>query len=626
MAQQIKIFDPAEVTAYFKGEKKSVFYQDAKDKHDDFLPHSDGVKPMRIINKQRPNEPEIVKEFRLEIWEPITKPTFSRVVSSLGKIRRSSDWSIIYPDEEFNLIREGNELESYCEKDFPYFTSVTNWIFGVFLKSYLIDSNGVVLVMPLSTDIDETEYLQPFTNIYSSCDVIDFKSEEYAVLNVSEGCIYKDEKGNAHKGKSILFVTSMRIERRDQIDERGNSSIVYEYDHNLGFMPAFKNGGVICNSNQNTYLYESKISGILPNLNEAVAEYTDLQAGKRLNIYPERWEYSNHECPKCKGTGIINNQSWRPGQPAALRQHACGSCVNGYIPSGPFSKMVVKPVDVTKQAVPTPPAGYIEKDIEIIRLMDESVDKHIYKALAAINFQFLDQVPMNQSGVAKEVDKEELNNTVHSIAEDIVAMMDNIYKSNAYYRYSKLYPIEEIDKMLPKIPVPEHFDLISSQYMQEEIDRARKAQINPLLISEMEVEFSGKRFPMDSEVNKVIRLAHKLDPLPGRTVEEKIGMSSNKTITRQSNVISDNIVYFIRRALFENQDFETWDLSRQEKLLASYADQQISAMDEAAKLIAQALMSSDQDEDDNTENEDDAGNVNEENMNEQMNEENANAE
>lgn len=593
MAQQIKIFTQEEINSYFKGDKKGIFYKVSVEKHDDFLSHSDGKPPLKIINKQRPNEPDIVKAFRLDIWEPITKPTFSRVVSSLGKIRRSSDWSIIYPTEEFARIREGNELESYCEKNYPYFTSVTNWIFSVFLKQYLIDSNGVVLVMPLNTKIDQTEYFEPFSTIYNSCDVIDFKSEQYAVLNMAEGCTYFDDKGNVKNGKSVLFVTASRIERRDQINDEGDSKISFEFDHNLNFLTAFKNGGVICDSDQNNYLYESKISGILPNLNEAIAEYTDLQAGKRLNIYPERWEFSNHECPKCKGTGIITNASWRPGQSAALRQHACGNCVNGYIPSGPFSKMIVKPVDVTKQAVPTPPAGYIEKDIEIIRLMDESVDKHIYKALASINFQFLDQVPLNQSGVAKEVDKEELNNTVHSIAEDLIAMMDNIYKANAYYRYIKLYSASDIDNMLPKIPVPDHFDLISSQYMQEEIERARKSQINSLLISEMEVEYSGKRFAMDAEINNIMRLAHKLDPLPGKTVEEKLAMSSNKTITRINNVISDNIVYYLRRALFENEDFEKWPMDKQQETLISYADEQIAAMDEAAKLIAQALSGDD---------------------------------
>lgn len=589
MAVPIKIFTPEELKAYFKGELKGHYYKDAVSKYEEFLPHSDGEKPMRIIDKQRPNEPDTVKAFRLEIWEPITKPTFARLLSSLSKIRRSSDWGLVYPKDDFSLIREGDELEEYCESNYPYFTSVTNWVFGVLLKPYLIDSNAVVLVMPLKEVEDVTEYVQPFTYVYHSCNVVYYKEQESAILKISEGCTYYNQLGKIQAGESYYVINAVTIERYDQIDEKGNFSVTYAYSHNLNYLPVFKLGGNICKSSENNFLYESRISGILPNLNEAIAEYTDLQAGKRLNIYPERWEFTQHECPKCKGTGLLPNNNWKPGDAMESRQLTCRNCNHGYMPSGPYSKMILRPADIGQQSIPTPPAGFIEKDIRIIELMDASVDKHIYKALAAINFQFLEQVPLNQSGIAKEVDKEELNNTVHSIAEDLVALMDKIYKTIAYYRYGKLYPQKEIDAMLPTIPVPEHFDLISSQYMQEEIDRARKAQINPLLISAMQVEYSSKRFAQNPELNKIIKLVYILDPLPGRTTEDKVMMSANKSITRENNIISDNIDAYVRRALFENQDFDNWELDKQMELMRTYAGEQIAAMDEAAKLIAAAL-------------------------------------
>lgn len=588
----VKIFTPDELRAYFNSDMRHHFYKDCKTKYEEFLPHSDGKKPINIIDKQRPNEPDVVKEFRLLIWEPITKPQFSRVISSLGKIRRSSDWAIVYPPDTFDKIVDGEELEQYCEKNFPYFTSVTNYMFNVVLKQYAIDSNAVILVAPLATDgLDVTDYLMPFPYIYNCCEVLDFKAEEYAVLEIAGGCTYYDNKGKLQQGRSFYVVNTMSIQRYDQIDTKKNFALALDYQHNLAWLPAFKLGGIICDSEQNNFMFESRINGILPNLNEAIAEYTDLQAGKRLNIYPERWEFTQHECPKCKGTGMIPNPNWKDGDLLDNRQLKCGNCHNGYIPSGPYSKLLIRPADMGQQALPTPPAGYIEKDINIIKLMDESVDKHIYKALAAINFQFLEDTPLNQSGTAKEVDKEELNNTVHAIAEDLIALMDKLYKTFAYYRYLGIYTKEEINTMVPTIPVPEHYDLISSQYMQEEIKRARDAKINPLLISEMEVEYASKRFAQDPEVNKVIRLVHALDPLPGSTVEDKLAMTANRTITRENNIISDNLVWYVRRALFDNPDFDTWDYDEQMKLMMQYAQEQITNMSEAAKLIADALTS-----------------------------------
>lgn len=586
----VKIFTSEELNAYFNANMQHYFYADCKKKYEEFLPHSDGKKPLNIIDKQRPNEPDVVKEFRLLIWEPITKPTVSRVINSLGKIRRSSDWAIVYPNEKFDKIVEGEELEDYCEKDFPYFTSLTNYIFNVILKQYLIDSNAVIFIAPLVTEgLEPTDYLSPFPYIYNCCEVLDFKAEEYAVLEIAAGCTYYDNKGKLQNGRSFYVANTVSIQRYDQIDSKKNFTLALDYQHNLGWLPAFKLGGIICDSEQNNFIYESRISGMLPNLNEAVAEYTDLQAGKRLNIYPERWEFTQHECSKCKGTGLLVNPNWKNGDALEMRQIKCGNCHNGYIPSGPYSKLLIRPADLGQQALPTPPAGYIEKDINIIKLMDESVDKHIYKALAAINFQFLEDTPLNQSGTAKEVDKEELNNTVHAIAEDLIALMDKLYKTIAYYRYLGIYPKDEVDKMLPTIPVPEHYDLISSQYMQDEIKRARDAKINPMLISQMEVEYSAKRFAQDPEVNQVIKLVHVLDPLPGSTVDDKLAMAANKTITRENNIISDNLVWYVRRALFENPEFDTWAYDKQMELMNKYALEQITKMDEATKLIAAAL-------------------------------------
>lgn len=575
---------------YFTGKIKCFYYEEAKEKYKEFLPHSDGAIPTDILKKQRPNEPKEILEFREQIWQPITKPTFTRLISSLSKIRRSNDWAINYPKETFGLIRDGETLEDYCEKDFPYFTSVTNWVFSVLLKQYLIDPNAVMLIVPLETDVeDSTVYLKPFPYIYNCEDVIVFEDGQYTILNIKSGCYYTSENSALKSGKSFYFVTANKIERWDQIDEKNNFAATWIYEHNLNFFPAFKLKGIICNNDHNDYLYESRIAGMLPNSNEAIAEYTDLQAGKRLHIYPERWESSQNECTKCKGTGKLVNHNWTPGMDITLRETRCGSCINGWVPSGPYSKIIVRPVSADQQPMPSPPAGFIEKDVEIIRIMDESVDKHIYKALAAINFQFLEQTPLNQSGTAKEVDKEELNNTVHSIAEDIIASMDSLYKSIAYYRYSIPYPdLKAINKMIPTIPVPEHFDLISSEYMQDEIKRSREAKINPLLISEMEVEYSARRFSQNEDINILIKLINQLDPLPGSTEDEKMSMLSNGGITKSNYIISSNIVNFIRRAMFENDSFIDMGYDEQKEILNQYAEEQIESTDAAKEIIDDA--------------------------------------
>lgn len=575
----IAIFDFQALKPYIFEGRRHMYYKECEKKRADFLPHSDGQYPAEVIERQRPNESDRVKQFRKEIWEPITMPKFTQIVSSLSKIRRSSDWSVKYDvaEDKISRIREGETLEDYCEVDFPFFGSITNWVFSVLMKPYLIDPNAVVLVMPLETDIDQTGFLRPYPYIFDCVDVLDFVPEEYVILNNPAGSnLYRD-------GKSFYVVNRKHIQKWDQVTAK-NFTIAFEYEHNMPILPAFKLGGLISKTYGRNFLFESRIKGVLPNLNEAVAEYTDLQAGKRLHIYPERWEYSQHECDPCKGTGQVRNPNWVAGGTMASSV-TCGTCggLGAVANTGPYSKIIIKPVEAGKQPLPNPPAGFIEKDVEIIKIMDESWRRHIFDALAAINFQFLDQGPLNQSGVAKEVDKEELNNTVHAIAEDLVRIMDETYRRIAYYRYRILYNFEQIEEMLPSIAVPDHFDLLSSQFMQEEIGKAKTSKLNPTIVSAMEVEFSGKRFINEPEVKDRLELILRLDPLPNVTEEEKMTRLSNKGITLLNYVISSNIQAFVQRALNEDPNFAVLDLEVQIAKMQQYAQNQIDEQKKEAE-------------------------------------------
>lgn len=588
------IYNIVELKPYFEGDRRHHFYKDCVSICNKFAPHADGIYPEELIECRRPNEPEEVKEYRKKIWKPKTKPTFTKILSSLSKIRRSADWSIKYPVDTFGRIAEGEKLEDYCEGDFPYFETVTNWVFAVLLKKYLTDPNGVVLVMPLDTEmVSKTEFLQPYLYIFDSCDIYAYEEGKQAIFKNPEGCYYTSGRSrNMEKGKSYYIVNDVVIEKWDQVNSKGEYDIVYSYEHGLGMTPFFKIGAVICSNDGNQFLYESRIDGILPDMDEAIREYSDLQAAKVLHIFPERWEFTQNECTTCKGLGKRRNPAWFQGCadsiPTDITCDAPG-CNNGYIAAGPYSKLLIRPVNNALESggsIPNPPAGYVEKDVEIVKLMEASVKQHIYDALSAINFQFLEQVPLNQSGTAKEVDKEELNNTVHAIAEDLVRCMDRSYKLIAYYRYKNLYSLDEIDNMLPTIAVPEHFDLLSSQFMQEELGKAKTDKLNPVIISSMEVEYASKRFMEQPEVRDFLSLCLKLNPLPNIPEDDKMSMLSNKGITQENYVISSNIIEFVQRAVEENPNFPKLKLTEQKAKMSEYAKAQIASSNPAQAIIA----------------------------------------
>lgn len=594
MAYELPTYDM--LKPYFVDKRTHYYYKKTNDKCKDFEPHAEGCYPEHLIGCRRPNEPLEVKDYRKEIWVPKTLPTFNRILSSMGKIRRSSDWSIKYRElSEFTKIRDGESLEEYCEKHFPFFESVTNWMFSVVLKKYLTDSNGVVLIMPLENDIPETDFLKPYPILFDCCDVVEFKYDDHAILSNPLGCMYVAKKGMLEKGRSWYYVDKDAIVKYDQIDAKGNMSAVDIYEHDLGILPCFKLGGIVCETEGHNFLYESRIAGILPELDEALREYSDLQAAKVLHVYPERWEYTQHECTTCKGTGQRRNPAWTDGCTLPLQVPCDAGCHNGYIATGPYAKLLIRPTSNLEGGgqIPNPPAGYVEKDVEIVKLMDNSVRQHIYDGLAAINFQELAEVPMEQSGVAKQVDRDEQNNTIHAIAEDLVKIMDQVYKITAYYRYKGLYLFEDIDKMLPQIPVPEKYDLLSITNMQTELNAAKTGKTNPVIVNAMEVDYASKRFNTDESVRDLVSLTLKLDPLPNISEDEKMARLSNKGILPETYIVSSNINEFVQRALDEDSDFAGKPLKEQKAKLLIYAVEITNKLD-MAKAIVQSVIQNNQ--------------------------------
>lgn len=575
---------------YFAGKRKHIFYEESKKMAEAFAPHADGVYPQALIEERRPNEPLQVQDYRKKIWKPKTKPTFGRILSSLSKIRRSSDWSIKYPLTDFSKIREGESLHDYCEENYPYYESVTNWLFGELMKMQLTDPNAVCIIMPLSREVEENDFKRPYTFLFGSVDIIEYVENDYVLLNNPVGAYYLAGRSREPLlGKSFYYADAFLIEKYDQVNSKGDMKLVWTYQHGLGQVPFFKLFGISVKSGETSRLNASRIEDILPELDEAAREYSDLQAGKVTHMHPERWEYTNEECSVCHGNSKIPNPVWTEDCNCP-REVPCSNsnCRNGYVSaSGPYRTTVIRPLNNATEGIgnslPTPPIGYVQKDIAILKLMEESVAKHIYDGLAAINFQFLEQSPLNQSGIAKEVDKDELNNTVHSIAEDLVRVMDKVYRLISVYRYTLLYG-EEAKDMVPTIAVPEHFDILSVNYLSEELDKAKTAKLNSAILNALEVEYASKKFNADHEVADFLSLILNLDPLSNITQEDKILMLSNRGIAQKSYVVSSNIQAFVQRALEEDPKFSISSFPDQVKKMDQYADELIASMDTAVQV------------------------------------------
>jgi hypothetical protein len=557
-------------------------YQDAVDLYEDLRVHADGEMPKDVIEERRPSESERIKEYREKIYVPITEATISKVITSLSKIRRSQDWSIEYDASKIPAKvagRKGETLQDYCEKNYPYFKSVTNWAFSVLLRAMCIDANAIEAIWPINRMPQPTEFLKPFATIFHSDQVLDYAMDDYAVLLSTDMYTYKDRDQIERMGVVIYVINTTHIHRWVQVDLDWSMREEWRYEHRLGYAPIRRLGGVFFRGYDNIFVYKSRIQGMVPRLKEAARIYSDLQAEIVQHVHSDKWLFSQTECRHCSGKGYLDDRS-----------SVCGSCHGvGYVATSPYTNMVLRPPNnVEGQAqIPTPPAGYIQKtDVALmVDRIDGQVDKQIFEALSAINMEFLAKTPMNESGLAKEFDKDELNNFVHSVAEDIVAAIDWTYRVNNDYRYKDLVPnIEDREGMLPNIPVPEKFDLLSSTLLLDDLAKAKQNGINPVIQNELQIEYAAKKFYNSPKVKDELEAVFQLDPFPNISDEEKMTRLSNDGITLVDYVISSNIQQFVRRAMADDPEFASMPLGDRKKVMVTYAQEVIKANSPATTL------------------------------------------
>ncbi len=590
------ILSNEQLKRFLQGTLRHKAYPQTTKLYNDLKVHFDGTTPKDLIDQYRPNESKVIKEYRVANHRAKTKGACNKILSSLSKIRRSQDWNIHYDEKDLSAsIKADETLQNYLEKNYPKHASLTNWMFSIGLKSYLIDSNAVVAVIPLNTDGAKSEYLKPEAFVFNSDKVVGYSEDEYCVLEGVAETEYTPD-GQYLKAKKIYWViTDEVIQKYEQSDTITEFNLVVNYVHGLKKMPAFKMRGLYKESIDSATIWESRLSSILPDFDQALMTFSDFIAELVQHIHSEKWQYTMNSCDTCNGTGFIIKK--QVGFSQQNGKADCPTCNGGKIKTSPYGNMVFNMAMLTQfPNMPTPPAGYLQKDVEVIKELDRLVDKFIYSGLSSLNMEFLAESPLNQSGTAKEVDKDELNNFVHSIAEDIVYIMERISLLVCDYRYSQIVPNEvERYKMLPKINVPEKFDLLGSQYFVDEYSRLKTAGVSANILVELQIEIASKKFYNDPLVAKKTQALFELDPLPGVNNDEKMTMLSNKGITYKDYVVSCYILNFVNRAINEHgaaenkKAFLDMDTEEKENIIYGYADKKLKEIDTAEKLKAELL-------------------------------------
>ncbi len=600
------------IEPYFGGKKKNKNYGKALDSYHHVSFHFDGyfVPPIdtitqgqiaqnnpsdttfgnpyfsRLIDMRRPSESDEIKAYRREIYLPQTKSPCFKVYNSLRKIVKSEDWKIDYSNTDVGKgVSDDQTLEEYCEKDYPYFNSIENWIYTYGFKQMLVDANALIYVLPLPKDDpnDEAEYYKPFSYVIHSKKVFDYKDNDFAVFESDTKSVFMD--GDT-KREGIIVVVINRSGVWEARQTKGDMSFdlvqthdfIKDFGKEMEYLPAWKLGGIDKEFSLDGRLYDSFIFPIIPGLDAAAREMSDSDAEVVQHVYSTMWYYSLQNCKQCNGTGKVNKSG---------KQSLCTTCDGkGIASKSPYNDMVLNPSTFDGEKMPTPPAGYITKQTDMVKLQAERIVNHIYNALSAVNMEWLSSMAQNQSGKAKEVDRDELNSYVYSIAYHLV---ENIVKDVYYFinefRYCKLIADAQTrEKQLPTIAIPSKFDILTSNILEQQMKSAMDSKADSEIIDQLELEYVQKKFPNEPDLRNRMKLKKSLDPFPRLTVDEKGALLLNKSADVIDVIVSNYLQPFIEQALFDEPKFMEFEFDKQKEKIYEYGQLKADKLDAAQKI------------------------------------------
>lgn len=535
--------------------------------------HAWGEKPYKILEDARPREDPAVRKYRLDSWEPITESDFDKAISILQKIFNPKLYSITFPAQPSGVkLTEEETLERYLLEFYPEYDSIFMFCREVLLRQMIADPNGIVAVVPGSFNVEQTEFVSPHVVLFNSSQVLDYVKGSYYVLK--DQLTVKDGK---REGSIIhLFTNESIITLHEKTKPQEKGFYVFaEYKHNFQLIPVWFLGGGT-HSKTHPYYYTSFFKSVLPHWNKAIRHESDLDGAYVNHLHPQKWEHTI-DCDYSDSHGRLCHEGViRHDDDTEVECRSCKGTGRKTVRS-PFDVYSVNKDSLNPDSIGGAPAGYIQGiPVEIVTKLEDRVASLINKGLSSINMDIVNMIGADQSGIAKEYDRTELHSFMQQISDYI---FDNHVSNILYfinrYRYETILG-PKYNEYLPIISKPTTFDTLSIRELTDEVAKARLANVNPDYIKAIEKDAAGKRFSTNAKEKDKILAILDLNPFSNQTVDDKINMLLDSTVSKLDVVISNNISQFVERAIDEENNFLEMERGQQKEVLKKYADEILS--------------------------------------------------
>lgn len=545
-------------------EGKHEYIETAREKAEELEYHFENEYPERLLHTQHPSEEAWMKDYRKRRWQAPTTTATGRVYTFLQKIQQADDFKITFESEyqktgiAERIGLQDNTLAYYVSNELPKFGNLENWLFNVFLKTYLKDANAICVVLPDYDDfirspqtVTQLDWSKPYPQIIESEDLI-WEGEDYAIIKVED---YVDI--NRKKWDQFLCFTmeGLMLFRQVNAYTFDQPFQVFVLPYQFSYCPVVKVGNIIYEEEDGMLVYDSVLAPCLPAWNEVLFRTDDLNILWAMHALPQKWALKMSPCKTCNGTGQRTNRK--------DERVSCNDCSgSGRASSSPFGLMEinidrVSAVNPNPLVPPVPPAGYIERPTDTVKLFQEDIIQKEFQGFKAIGLELLGQIPAAQSGIAKEYDRKELNTFCFSVTVHLATIYRKVCAHIMFQRYNALFAssLMDSDKVkaaLPQITVPTDYDVMTADMVAEQLKKAMDGKFNPLITAGIEQDYVEKLYGENSIQKTYLKLLSQLDPLPFKTTDEKTVLLSSNGCTQLDYILSANLASFVMQKVDED--------------------------------------------------------------------------
>lgn len=573
-----------------KNEAKHECYNGAVAHAEEMSWHVYGKKPLKLLKRARPREDPAITLYRLESYEPITKAACKKALQIVHKIFNPTLYSI-----RFGQDSNAEELQNYSLVNYPRFNSIVSYLANYAMKKMIADPNAIFIIQPYQYDIPANERVQPIVTCYHSKDIW-LINDQYCLL--FDDYTDKDPTRQNAKIWDFTYADKNGIYKIELVNIGQNWTVntLQSYVHGFGELPFWYLTGEYTENADDDYgtdqddghkddeedsaLFESFFYGAVPFWNEAINDHSDVVGGYRNHMWPHKWEVAD----ECEYVELYEGKSW-PCQNGWIfngdEKHKCPSCKgSGYSTAKSPLETTIINRDKFNEAGPAGgqiPFGYVTVPTEALKMLEDKANNNIEKGLEALNMDVVNEIGLNQSGKAKEMDRTELNDFLQRIADTMFDLhLQNIYYFFVKYMFSiQVKDAKALTAIMPQIAKPTQFDIYSSSELTDQFAKAKTAKVNPSYLRIKQAEIQNKEFSTNPDLLSRLNLELTLDSLAEVSSDEVSLKLANGTITQETAVIHDNISSFVSRAIEEDKGFADKKTQDQLAVLDKYAKEVI---------------------------------------------------